>query len=111
MENGTEKPIAFASCKFNATQRNWSTIEKEAFSALWALQKFKHWIFGRTVTVFTEHRPNPITFLTESSPKSAKLMRWLLAISEFGVEFKYRVGKLNEAADCVSRMSTSISND
>jgi len=104
MENGTEKPIAFASCKFNATQRNWATIEKEAFSALWALQKFKHWIFGRTVTVFTDH--NPITFLTESSPKSAKLMRWLLAISEFEVIFKYCVGKLNVSADCASRMST-----
>ena len=109
MENGSEKPIAFASCKFNATQRNWATIEKEAFSALWALQKFKHWIFGRMVTVYTDH--NPITFLTESSPKSAKLMRWLLAISEFEVNFKYRVGKLNVAADCVSRMSTSVGND
>jgi RNase H-like domain found in reverse transcriptase len=105
MEDDTEKPIAFASCKFNSTQRNWATIEKEAFSAIWALHKFKHWVFGRPVTLCTDH--NPITYLTESSPKSAKLMRWMLAISEFEVNFKYRAGRLNEAADCVSRMTTS----
>jgi hypothetical protein len=105
MEDGSEKPVAFASIKFNTTQRNWATIEKEAFGAIWALNKFRHWVFGRVVTVFTDH--NPITYLTESSPKSAKLMRWLLGISEFNVTFKFRVGRFNEAADCVSRMTTS----
>jgi hypothetical protein len=105
MEDGSEKPVAFASIKFNNTQRNWATTEKKAFGAIWALNKFRHWVFGRVVTVFTDH--NPITYLTESSPKSAKLMRWLLGISEFDVTFKFRVGRLNEAADCVSRMTTS----
>ena len=55
--------------------------------------------------MYTDH--NPITYLTVSSPKSAKLMRWLLGISEYDATFKYRVGRLNEAADCVSRMTTS----
>ena len=35
----------------------------------------------------------------------------MLAISEYEVQFIYRVSKLNEAADCVSRMSTLIGNN
>jgi hypothetical protein len=99
--DGCERPVAFASSKFTATQLNWATVEKEAYAALWALQKFRHWIFGRNVILYSDH--NPITFLTESTPKSAKLMRWALAIQEYDVTFRYRSGALNVAADCLSR--------
>ena len=51
-------------------------------------KKFKHWIFGKNVIVYSDH--NPITFLTETAPKSAKLMRRALAIQEFDVAFRYR---------------------
>src|SRR5208282_5035717 len=96
-----ERPVAFASSKLTATQQNWATIEKEAYSALWALQKFKHWIFGNSVTLYSDH--NPITFLTQTTPKSSKLMRLALAIQEFEVVFCYRRSNLNAAADCLSR--------
>ena len=35
---GTELPIAFSSTKLNTTQYAWSTIEREAYTALMALQ-------------------------------------------------------------------------
>ena len=38
------------------------------------LQKFKHWLFGTVVTLYSDH--NPITFLTNSTPKSSKLVRY-----------------------------------
>ena len=102
MPDGTEQPVAFVSCKLNATQRNWSTIEKEAYAAIWCLQKFRHWIFGTPITLYSDH--NPLTFLTDSAPKSSKLMRWALALQEFNIQFVYRAGKCNKAADCLSRM-------
>ncbi len=58
--------------------------------------------FGVTVTLHCDH--NPLTFLTETTPKSSKLMRWALAHQEFDVTFVYRAGRVNEAADCLSRM-------
>ena len=100
-DEGRERPVAFSSTKLTETQQRWSTIEKEAYSALWALKKFKHWIFGRTVTLYSDH--NPLSFLTESTPKSAKLMRWALALQEFEVTFRYKSGVTNVAADCLSR--------
>jgi hypothetical protein len=99
---GKEQPVAFASSKFTTTQCNWATIEKEAYACIWALQKYRHWLFGSVTTLYSDH--NPLTYLSESSPKSAKLMRWALALQEFNILFRYRAGRLNQAADCVSRM-------
>lgn len=99
---GHEYPIAFASNKLNTTQQKWATIEKEAYAALWALNKFKHWVLGAQIILYSDH--NPLTYLTESSPKSSKLMRWSLALQEFNVEFRYIRGSLNLASDCLSRM-------
>ena len=100
--NDVELPIAFSSTKLNATQSAWSTIEREAYAALIALQKYRNWIFGSKITVHSDH--NPLLYLTESAPKSAKLMRWALGIQEFSVTFKYRAERSNVAADFLSRL-------
>ena len=101
--DGTELPVAFSSTKLNKTQAAWSTIEREAYAALLGLQKYRKWIFGAAgITIYSDH--NPLLYITESAPKSAKLMRWASALEEFSVTFKYRPGKSNLAADCLSRM-------
>jgi len=71
-DTGIEHPIAFYSCKLSKTQQAWATVEKEAFAALSALRKYRQWVFGAKIVIFSDH--NPLTFLTESAPKSAKLM-------------------------------------
>jgi len=90
-DEGTEQPVAFASNNLNQTQRNWSVVEKEAYAAIWALKKFGHWTFGKRVTVYIDH--SPITFLTKSAPKSAKLMKWSLALRSHDVVFRYKTRK------------------
>jgi len=102
--NGREVTVAFSSTKLTATQRVWSTIEREAYAALVALQKYRCWIFGSSVVVHSDH--NPLLYLTETAPKSSKLMRWSLSLQEFDVTFKYRAGRNNVAADCLSRLRT-----
>jgi RNase H-like domain found in reverse transcriptase len=58
----SERTVAFASCKFDNTQQRWATVHKEAYAALWALKKFKHWLFGGKVILNSDH--NPLVFLT-----------------------------------------------
>jgi len=41
VESQSNRPIAFASQKLTATQKAWFTIEKEAYAAILALQKFR----------------------------------------------------------------------
>jgi len=72
-ENSQPRPVTFANFKLSPTQSKWSAVEKEAYAAIWALQKFQRWVFGCPVTVLSDH--NSLTFLTQASPRSAKLMR------------------------------------
>jgi hypothetical protein len=97
-----ERPIAFYSQKLNDTQRRWATVEKEAYAALAALKRYKNWIFGGRVVIYSDH--NPLIYLVESAPKSAKLMRWSLALQEFEVEFRFRAGRNNVVPDLLTRM-------
>jgi len=66
--HGSEQPVSFASNKLTPTQQRWATIEKEAYAALWSLQKFKHCLFGSKVTLYLDH--NPITLLTDTTPNA-----------------------------------------
>ena len=100
--DGVEHPIAFFSWKLNDTQQNWAVVEKEAYAALKSLQRVKQWVFGHKICVFSDH--NPLTYLTNSAPKSSKLLRWALALQEFDVTFKYRAGQFHVVPDVLSRM-------
>ena len=101
-KEGQEKPIAFASLKLTNTQMHWSTIEREAFAVIWALKRFRSWIFLSKIIIYSDH--NPLSYLTDASPKSAKLTRWALALQEFNVDFRYRPGRQNTVADFLSRL-------
>jgi RNase H-like domain found in reverse transcriptase/Reverse transcriptase (RNA-dependent DNA polymerase) len=101
-DNGNERPIAFASQKLNSTQQHWAVVEKEAYAVIWTLRKYFHWLFGAEVIVYSDH--NPLSYLNECTPKSPKLMRWALALQQFNISFRFKAGKVNAAADWLSRM-------
>lgn len=101
-EEGHERPVSFASSKLSPTQSRWSTIEREAYAVIWGLKRFRSWIFLSKIVIFSDH--NPLSFLTEAAPKSAKLARWALALQEFNLDFRYRPGSKNIAADFLSRI-------
>ena len=97
-----EHPIAFFSVKLNPTQQRWSTRERErGVCCLIAINMYRSWFYGTEITIHSDH--NPLTFLTESAPKSSKLMRWSLALAEYKLKFEYRAGKQNIPADTLSR--------
>jgi hypothetical protein len=96
-----EYPIAFASAKLRGPQLNWSTIEKEAYAIIYALQKFDYLVFGREIQLYTDH--NPLQYLAISAPKSAKLTRWALSLSRYNIVVHHTRGIDNVTADCLSR--------
>jgi len=70
-----------------------------------ALKKYRNWVFGCDIDIYSDH--NFLTFLAQSAPRSAKLMRWILAMQEFNLKFHYIQGKLNVAPDCLLTRLTS----
>lgn len=101
-DNSVERPIAFISKKLSETQRRWSVIEKEAYAIVYALDHFDYFIYGMNVILYTEH--NPLTYLIQCAPKSAKLTRWMLGIQRWNLLLKYKDTKSNVVSDCLTRV-------
>jgi hypothetical protein len=97
-----EHPIAYASCKFTDTQRNWATIEKEAYAVIYALKQFDIIIYGMPVIIYSDH--NPLKYLSNNAPKSPKLTRWCLSLQRYNYEIKHRKGCENANCDALSRL-------
>ena len=54
--------------------------------------------WGARIKILTDH--NPLKYLSEGAPKSAKLTRWSLGLQEYDLELKYTRGVCNSVADC-----------
>ena len=51
------KPAIMQSCSLTDTESRYSNIERELLAACWALEKFDHCVYGKKVTVETDHKP------------------------------------------------------
>lgn len=98
------KPISFASRSLTTCERNYSQIEKEMLSILFACTKFKFYTYGRKVTVVNDHKPL-LGIMNKNIHKiaSAKLQRMRLKMLNFDVDLKYAPGKTIHIADYLSR--------
>ena len=98
-----EKPISYFSKKFDKHQKNYSTIEKECFAILSALQHFDVYLncAVHPIEVFSDH--NPLTFLHKMKNKNQRLTRWSLLLQEYDLVIQHIKGKDNVIADALSR--------
>ena len=53
--NGQFQPVAFPSCTLTSAQKNYSQIEKEAFSIIFGLKRFRQYLYGHSFIIFTDH--------------------------------------------------------
>ena len=51
------KPIAYASRAMTPTETNYAQIEREFLSVVFAMTKFDHYVYGRHVTIQSDHQP------------------------------------------------------
>ena len=67
------QPVSFASKKLTPSQCRWSTIDKEAFAVVWAVEKLRPFLLGKHFTVYSDHQP--LKYLLQANNVSPKVLR------------------------------------
>jgi soluble cytochrome b562 len=82
--------IAHASKTLTGAQLNYASIEKEFLGVVFAIKKFRSYLVGAKVFVYTNRATLKI-LLTKKDAKP-RLIRWVLLLQEFDLEIKDRKG-------------------
>ena len=94
-------PIGFWSKKLNQCERNWSTMDREAYAVIWGLGATDAFVRGRKVKICTDHK-NLLYILNAST---GRLARWKSRLTEYEWSIEYLPGTRNLIADLMSRMT------
>ena len=94
--------IYYASKTLDSAQANYTTTEKEFLAVVFALEKFRSYIVGSPVTIFTDHAA--LKYLLSKQDTKPRLTRWILLCQEFNLTIKDKKGVENLVADHLSRL-------
>ena len=104
-QDGKLHPIAFASRGLTPTEQRYPAHKLEFLAMKWAIsEKFHDYLYGNSFEVITDN--NPLTYVLTSAKLDATGLRWVAALSSYNFGIRYKPGKLNTAADALSRLST-----
>lgn len=100
-EKGREHPVAFISRRLLPREQNWSAVEKECFAIVWALRRFRPYLFGAKFVVQTDHKP--LKWLMAMKGENPKLLRWSISLQGLDFTVEHKAGLQHGNADGLSR--------
>ncbi|KAK4520564.1 uncharacterized protein ATC70_006441 [Mucor velutinosus] len=98
----TPYPLSFASRSVTKFEKNYSIRELEALAIIFGVKKFRMYLECNQFTVFTDHSSLQWLLNTDAD-KQPRLWRWCLFLQAYDFKVIYIPGKVNHAADTLSR--------
>ena len=77
-EDGKPYVVYYVSKTMNEAQRNYTTSEKELLAVVYALDKFRAYLVGSFIVIFTYH--SALKYLLTKQYAKARLIRWVLML-------------------------------
>ena len=102
-EDGKPHVVYHASKTLNEAQRNYTTTEKELLAMVYALDKFRAYLVGSDIVIFTDH--SALKYLLTKKNAKARLIRWVLLLKEFNLQITDKKRVENVVADHLSRLT------
>ncbi|CAN6720526.1 unnamed protein product [Malus baccata var. baccata] len=101
--------IYYASPTLNDAQLNYATTKKELLPVVFALEKFRSYLIGAKVIVYSDH--SALKYLLSKKEAKPRLIRWVLLLQEFDLEIIDKKGRENVVADHLSRLVNASSDE
>jgi len=101
--------IYYTSKTLNSAQMNYTTTEKELLAVVFACDKFRSYLVGSLVVVFSDHVA--LKYLLSKKDSKARLVQWILLFQEFDITIKDKKGTENIVVDHLWRLTIDSRSD
>ncbi|XP_071718850.1 uncharacterized protein [Rutidosis leptorrhynchoides] len=101
MQHG--KVIAYASRQLKPYKVNYPTHDLELAAVIFALKIWRHYLYGETCDIFTDHKS--LKYIFTQKEINMRQRRWLELLKDYDANIQYHPGKANVVADALSRKS------
>ncbi|GKA36574.1 putative reverse transcriptase domain-containing protein [Tanacetum coccineum] len=96
-----EKVIAYASRQLKIHEKNYTTHDLELGAVVFALNIWRHYLYGTKCTVFTDHKS--LQHILDQKELNMRQRRWFELLSDYDCDIRYHLGKANVVANALSR--------
>ena len=111
MEDGQERPIAYASRTLTPAEKKYSQLEREGLAIIFGVKKFHYYLYGKKFIIESDHQP--LSYLFSESRvvppmASSRIQRWALTLGAYQYSIRYKAGKKLGNADALSRLPRPV---
>jgi hypothetical protein len=108
-ENGETHTVSTASRVLTATEQRYSTCEQELLAVIYALSKFRLYVFGHKILIKTDSKA--LSFLQKCALTSNRIARWVMQLQEYDIQVSHISGTRNYLADVISRNPAGLAQE
>nr|XP_027109267.1 uncharacterized protein LOC113729140 [Coffea arabica] len=91
------KVVAYASRRLKPHEQNYPMHDLELAAVIFALNKSRHYLYGVTFEVFTDHKS--LKYLFSQKELNLRQRRWVEFLKDYDSSINYHPGKANVVAD------------
>ena len=95
--------IAYASRQIKLYEVNYPTHDLELATVIFALKIWRHYLYGETCDIFTNHKS--LKYIFTQKELNMRSMWWLELLKDYDARIQYHPGKANMVADALNRKS------
>ena len=95
------KVISYASRQLKPYEVNYPTHDLELAAVVFALKIWRHYLYGETCDIFTDHKS--LKYIFTQKELNMRQRRWLELLKDYDAKIQYHPGKANVVADALSR--------
>ena len=98
-------PMYYASRTLTSAEKNYQNLEREAMAAVWGMEKFHYFLYGKEFILQTDQKPLVSIFRKHMIDVSPRVQRIAIRAWQYDFIPQYLPGKQNIISDALSRVT------